>query len=295
MGKYSFSGHESFVCKQFWLKKGYDFLKNEKKFVDETAVVNLGVGKNMVTSIRFWLKSFGLYTENDQLNEIAEFIFDEEKGRDPFLEDLGTQWLLHYLLVKTNKSSIYNLVFNEFRKEKIDFTKDHLHSFLKRKCIESDTNVYNSNTVNSDINVFLRNYVKPRNEEKIEVEEDYSSILIDLELVRHYRQKNPDDNKIVDWYKIEGEIRNDLPCEIVLYSILDTMSLDSTITFKDLLINPNSPGLIFALNADGLYNKIKEIEEKYKQIVYTETAGNQVIQFKSKIDKLTILNDYYQK
>lgn len=57
--RYSFSGHESFYCKSLWLKKGYDFLTEGRSFLDEDAVVRLGVGKNMVTSIRYWLKAFG--------------------------------------------------------------------------------------------------------------------------------------------------------------------------------------------------------------------------------------------
>ncbi len=48
MNKLSFSGHESFHCRQFWLKKGYDFVQRRGKFSDKNAVVELGVGKNMV-------------------------------------------------------------------------------------------------------------------------------------------------------------------------------------------------------------------------------------------------------
>ena len=52
INKYTFSGHETFACKSLWLKKGYDFVKDGHSFNDEDAVVALGVGKNMVSSIR---------------------------------------------------------------------------------------------------------------------------------------------------------------------------------------------------------------------------------------------------
>jgi hypothetical protein len=48
MSNYRFSGHETFIIRSFWQKKGYDFLNNGGKFSDEDAVVKLGVGKNMV-------------------------------------------------------------------------------------------------------------------------------------------------------------------------------------------------------------------------------------------------------
>ena len=84
--RYSFSGHESFPCKSMWLKKGYDYLINHNKFTDSDAVVKLGVGKNMVQSIRFWLRAFGL-SYDDEVSEIARYLFDDVEGKDPYAED----------------------------------------------------------------------------------------------------------------------------------------------------------------------------------------------------------------
>lgn len=62
--KYTFSGHESFPCKTLWLKKGYDFVRAEKDFNAPEAVVDFFGGKNMVSAIRYWFKSFGLNVRN---------------------------------------------------------------------------------------------------------------------------------------------------------------------------------------------------------------------------------------
>lgn len=291
MPKLTFSGHESFVCKQFWLKKGYDFIKNHHiRFSDDTAVISLGVGKNMVSSVRFWMKSFGLIDDDENINEMAEFLFGKN-GKDPFLEHIGSIWLLHYHLVKTEKASIYNLAFNEFRKGRIEFTKDQLHSFLKRKCYETDS-IYNSNTINKDINVFLRSYSK-HNEGKIDIEDDFSRMFIDLDLITHMKSRN-NEGKMVEWFKIENGNRKELPYHIILYAILDNPHYGNSVTFKDLQIRHNSPGLMFAINAGGLFNKIEQITKNYPQITFTETAGMQVLQFKSNLNKLDVLNDYYR-
>lgn len=290
--KLTFSGHESFICKQFWLKKVYDFTAMKKKFSDENSVVELGVGKNMVASLRYWGRAFSLMDDNDTETPLAKFLFGD-RGRDPYLEDIGTIWLLHYHLIKANKASIYSFVFNEFRKERIDFTKDQLHGFLKRRCEEISPSVYNVNTINTDINVFLRNYVRPHGDDKIEVEDDFSGIMIDLELIKSYKQKS--DQGILTRYKIEGQERLDLPAEILLYSILDNYEGQKTIGFRELLYGLNSPGSIFALNADGLYNVITRLVDQYKEIVYTETAGNQILQFKGNLTKQNILNGYYNR
>ena len=79
--KIGFSGHETFVCRHFWLKKGYDFLTQGGSFTDEDAVVSLGVGKNMVSSIRFWMRGFHILDDNG-LTEMGTFLLREN---DPYL------------------------------------------------------------------------------------------------------------------------------------------------------------------------------------------------------------------
>lgn len=292
--KFQFSGHDSFVCKHFWLKKGYDFIRSNGNFNDELAVVELGVGKNMVTSIAYWMKAFGISDNSNNLTELGHFIFDDKNGVDPYIEDLGTVWLLHYSLLKTNKASIYNIFFNEFRKGRIDFTKDQLLSFCKRFMEQREKGGFNENTMNSDISVLIRNYLKPiYKETKIDIEEDFSSLLIDLDLLKHFKAENAE-GKIVDWYQIENAIRPDLPDAILLFTILDNAGFGNSLSFKDLLIETNSPGVVFALNDTGLYSKIEQIKSKNKNIIFTETAGVREMQFKKKPNKWDILNEYYK-
>ena len=58
--KYTFSGHESFPCKALWLQKGYAFIIKGRDFNAPDSVIELGVGKNMVSAIRYWLRAFGI-------------------------------------------------------------------------------------------------------------------------------------------------------------------------------------------------------------------------------------------
>jgi hypothetical protein len=41
--KYTFSGHDSFHCRQLWLMKGFDFVQEGISFNNFDAVVKLGV------------------------------------------------------------------------------------------------------------------------------------------------------------------------------------------------------------------------------------------------------------
>jgi hypothetical protein len=128
----TFSGHETFQCRHLWLKKGYDFISNGHSFLDEDAVLELGVGKNMVAAIRFWMKACGLTNSLDELTDFAHSIFQDACGFDPYLEDEGTLWLLHYHLVRNEFASIYSIIFNDLRKEKIEFNGSSFLAFAKR-------------------------------------------------------------------------------------------------------------------------------------------------------------------
>ena len=131
------TGHDTFQCRSLWLKKGYDFIKSKRSFKDFDAVVHLGVGKNMVNSIQHWMKSYGLLDKSNTITEFSKKIFRERGGLDSFIESLATIWLLHYSLIKTNRSSLYNIFFNDFRKGRTDFTKEQLLSFMKRQISHS--------------------------------------------------------------------------------------------------------------------------------------------------------------
>ncbi|MBK7378486.1 MAG: DUF4007 family protein [Ignavibacteriales bacterium] len=289
MNKLTFSGHDSFNCRALWLKKGYDFITVNNKFASPDAVVDLGIGKNMVTATQFWMKSFGLMTSNNSPSELADFIFKED-GADPYLEDTASLWLLHYQLITENLSSIYSLVFNEFRKKRNEFSKTQLTQFLKRKCEENNT-TFNEKTIQRDIAVFLRSYVRPNRQSK-NIEDIYSGLFIDLDLITQLRKFDEDDNT---WYRIENKTRKDLPEEIILYSILSNTEYEDSITLEQLATGHNSIGNIFALSQNDLIDKLNRLASKNKNLTFTDNSGVRVLQFKKKINKWDVLKRYYEK
>ena len=86
MSALTFSGHDTFHCRQFWLKKAYDHVGMKKGFNDDDASLELGVGRNMVTAIRYWAKQFQILDEHDKPTKIADQLLGKN-GWDPYLED----------------------------------------------------------------------------------------------------------------------------------------------------------------------------------------------------------------
>ena len=288
--KLQFSGHESFICKNLWLKKGYDFKGN---FNDESAVIELGVGKNMVTSIGYWLKAFGVVDADNKFSELAEYLFNNKRGADPYIENIATVWLLHYSLITTNKASIYSLFFNEFRKKRTEFTREHLFNFIKRLLEDESQKNINENTIGADISVFIRNYLKPvYKATKIDIEEDFSSLMIDLDFMTLFESENAE-GKSIEWYRVQSKRQFDLPDEVVLFSILENYPASKFISFNELLNGKNSPGLIFCLTDEGLYSKIENLTKKYNGLNYSETAGVRELQMKTDLNKWEVLHGCY--
>lgn len=285
--KYTFSGHDSFQCRQLWLKKGYDYVQEGKNFNDEDAVVQLGVGKNMVSSIRFWLKAFNIIDNKDIPTEFGRRLFDDENGYDPFLEDEASLWLLHYQLVKNSFASIYSIIFNEFRKEKLFFNKETFVNYVKRIGESNPDLNFNENTVAKDFIVFANLY--KNDPESKDVEDSFSGILSEIELL-----KITGKGKEEQFY-IENTERDNLPEAVLLFTILDNPNYGNSISLNSLEFDLNSPGSIFALNRSGLINIISEIVSDFKDITFTDQAGIKELQFKKKSDAYTILDKYYGK
>jgi hypothetical protein len=284
--KYTFSGHDSFQCRQLWLKKGYDFIQSQKSFNDEDAVVKLGVGKNMVSAIRYWMKAFNIIDSNDNPTEFGIKLLDNQ-GYDPFLEDDASLWLLHYQLIKTGIASTYSIMFNEFRKEKLFFNRDTFINYLKRRREIETSLAFNEKTVADDFVVFVKMY--QNSEGSKDVEDSFSGILSEIELLKTIG-KGKDEK-----YQIEINERDKLPDAVLLFSILDNPNYGDSIGLNSLEYDDNSPGSIFCLNRSGLSNKISEIVNENKNITFTDHAGIKELQFKKKPIAYSILDTYYGK
>lgn len=296
--RYTFSGHESFQCRNLWLKKGYDYVAQNKSFNDKDAVVSLGVGKNMVAAIRFWLKAFNIITPKDEITDFGRNLLAND-GWDPYLEDVASLWLLHYQLVKNNFASTYYIIFNEFRREKIEFTRETYVSYLKKRNQIDTTFPFTENTVGADFDVFKKMYLST-GDEPVGMEDSFAGILCELNLVKSYKKEKPEwvqgKEKVIkyDSFYIENEERTDLPPAVFLYAVLDHNAFGKAISLHSLEYDINGPGAIFALNRTGILEKISDITEANRDITYLDHAGIKELQLQEKRDPFTVLKQYYE-
>jgi hypothetical protein len=84
----------------FQVIQAQKFRKIADIFTSDDATVNLGVGKNMVAAIRYWLIATKVI-DNDSITEFGNFL----NKNDAYLEDDASLWLLHLALAKDKGDS----------------------------------------------------------------------------------------------------------------------------------------------------------------------------------------------
>ena len=78
-----FTGHETFTLRYGWLKKAYDAVKqptaNDERsfFLQEDAAAKLGVGKNMVSSMRHWATVSGVI-KKDHVTKFGDWLLEDQ-------------------------------------------------------------------------------------------------------------------------------------------------------------------------------------------------------------------------
>ena len=280
--KMRFSGHQTFVCRNGWLEKGVGLVKGDGRgFLAEDAIVKLGVGKNMVESIKYWCQQTGLVEEDEtagtmRLTPLGEFLFgrDREEGVDPYLEDDASLWLLHYQIVAEGPMSTWSLVFNDYNKP--EFKKEDLTAFIVRKLQESGATV-SEKTIERDVDCFTRTHAGS----KAKGEESFDSPFLGL----HLLQGGTD----AGLYRLNIGKKHNLPDALIGYATLKFMHSHSelSVSLPRLLFDPKSPGQVFKLDQAALVDAVLALGEKDGgKLDYSDTAGLNIVQYRGDRDTL---------
>lgn len=180
--RFGFSGHQTFPFRHGWLKKAVDAVRSDRTvFRRDDAIVILGVGKNMVESIRHWGLATRVLEEGSKgqgigISEWGKLLFVD--GYDPYLEDPGSLWLLHWLLVSNHaRAATWYLAFNQYPYP--DFQKESLARFVLTFAERLELRV-SPNTVRRDVDCFVRTYTPSRPTDRLVPEDTFDCPLAEL-------------------------------------------------------------------------------------------------------------------
>lgn len=272
-----FSGHETFPLRYGWLKKAYDRVwktrnedQNKAIFTDESAIASFGVGKNMVTSIRYWAQACGIiktvHNSKIQATEIGDLIFGEE-GLDPFMENVATLWLTHWKLCGQPDRTTWHFAFNHFHA--INFERETLAKELLRLASEREWSRVSPATVKKDVECFVRTYAaKPTARSGLH-EESLESPLVELNLLKATGKK--------DGFRFVRGEQSSLGQGIFAFAVAEFWkgySGANSLSFEALAHEPGSPGRVFNLDENELLRRLSGIDDITRgKITWSETAG----------------------
>lgn len=296
--KYSFSGHETFPFRYTWLPKGVRHLRDHPYlFVSEDALVALGVGKNMVKSIRHWCEATEMTRRLDkkgkaETTDLGDKLLDPEEGWDPFLEDPGTLWLLHWKLVSNpSRSSTWHLAFTRWNSER--FTRDQLVDWLERLvAAEQPRTQATPASLRRDVEVFLRTYTPSKARRDLPAEDTFDCPLVELGVIR-----NEDHGS----YRFVRGPKLTLPDDIFTYALIDywrnVASQQRVLSFENILYGPGSPGGAFQLSENTLAERLENLP-RWTGFSYDDTAGLRVVLRNGRdldegLDPMRALEHYY--
>ncbi len=290
--KVAFGRHETFPLRYSWLTKGFMALqKNQDIFSSDQATVALGVGKNMVNSIRYWLRAMRMIDTKDTTpTELGQMLLSED-GFDPYLEDEATIWLLHWLhATNPEQATTAYWLFNRYHKP--EFTAEEMVNALLSFAKEHITGKYSVNTVKQDAAVILRMYAPSRKASKIPLEDMLDSPLSTLGLLSVQETKRG--------YATFPESRPGLPVEVVAFALTELLAFHDTNTmmFQELMygrLGQSALASIFRLSETALLTIIEQIVIRYPDLYeIRETAGvHQIYQLRD-IGSFTFLKSYYE-
>jgi hypothetical protein len=247
-----FSGHESFVCRYGWLRKAYDgVVANPSVFSDlDQAIVALGVGSNMVKSVEFWGKAFGIITSDKKSRryeptDFGRVLLDLRKGSDPYLEELGSLWLLHWKLVTNANLAAWNLVFQDLQEWRI--TRARLTEMLQRRGRRNGGALVES-TVKQHLEMLIATYSTPRTTNVRALEETLGSPLQELGLLTRLHVEGANDDII----EVQIGPKPTLPGNVFLNAVIDYWArlhpLATSLSLQEVMFAKLSPGVVFRLD-----------------------------------------------
>ena len=288
-----FRASETFFIRKGWLSKGMRYVSQKPDvFVDkkENPMDVLGIGANMVKSLRYWLQAVGLTSEPSKGKRIQK-LTDFGKlvhAHDPYTEELGTLYLIQYKLVKDeDMAPAWYYFFNEFALSEFnreDFL-EQIQNYLKMEDMKVALR-----SLSDDFTCIISTYVPKykSNPTKDSPENNITCPLGELGLIDILGKEGGN----VLYRKSIPSVRSFNPW-VILAVISDQANGKEEIGLNDLLNGKRNIGKVFNLDSISMLEILHEVE-KIGEIKIIRTAGLDVIRLtNAKRTFIECVENYY--
>lgn len=301
-----FSGHETFPCRYAWLPKAVRAIGNDAaRFADDKqAMVDLGLGKNMVRATRFWVQVSGMAAMKNGsyvVSDLGKQVLGD-RGHDQYLEDVRTLWLIHWQLSTHVEEPLFAWDFLLNRWSHPEVTKSAALKAFRNEAnrLERDRELSDI-TLDQHFDTFLHTYV-PTKSRKGEIQEDNLDCpLVELRLlepVGERRAHGSMKHEVV--YAFRRDSKPEICSDLFLYAIEDYWSKhrknEQTLSFRDVAVTPGSPGQIFKLPEADIRERLDNLHsDSDSAYSYRESTTVQQLSRKAPLGSRELLKRIYSK
>lgn len=273
--------HETFSIREGWLEKAINiFNVNENCFSKDNGQQILGIGTNMVKSLRYWTEACGLIGYNQgkgyYYNELGAFLLKYDR----YLSEMNSWWLIHlHLVTNFDSAPVFNTFFNmELNK----FDKEQLFNQIKAK-LEYDYELGVDSSLEADCNMLIKSYYS---DDISNPENNMTCPLSKLGLI------GTNDKRV--YYKLSPKYSS-LDYRVVYYAMVkswneNSLSAVNSFNLEDMYQWKNNPINVFNLSKSSMYQYLDEMKKK-GLINLIKTAGLNTIS----IDRKLSLNELFRR
>lgn len=260
------------------------------------AVVRLGVGKNMVQSIRHWCLATQVVEEepktrsrNLRPTEFGNRLLSDN-GWDPFLEDDATLWLIHWNLTSMgSRAATWYWALNRFHE--YAFTRTTMVELLIRDLQALGWSDISHSTIKRDVDCFVHTYLSPRGD-KAQSDDIFECPLSNLGILI----QEPDSERLR--FKTGPKIT--LPAAVFAYALTQFWDRQNnrgkTLELREIIRSEGSPGLIFKLDQESMLaylDALQDVTSGYMIFEDTSLVRRVIRPRESDCNPMSFLEDYY--
>ncbi|GGG67388.1 DUF4007 family protein [Paenibacillus radicis (ex Gao et al. 2016)] len=249
-----FGAHQSFYLRVNWLSKAIKMQdENPRFFFDDFAFEKIGLGRNMVKSLRYWIVATNVMEEGkddnrQSIHQLTEFgklvaVFDR------FMRLPLTSVVLHYMLA-TNKehATTWYWFFNEYNHRSSN--NEDIHGALSEWVTQHHKRPVSANTLKRDLDCLKQMYTA-RAKIDNDPEEVVASPLSGIELIYDSREQFIKNSPGLERLDMDG-----LYFGLLHYCYIHQVD---SVTLEEIQIKPQLWGKLFHLSS----NQILEVLELF--------------------------------
>lgn len=260
-----YSQHQSFYLRDRWLSKALKNIQsNNSFFFEKDAFEKVGLGKNMVQSLKYWIIACNLFEEHKgeikkyhKITSLGQFINEMDRA----IKYKNTAGLLHHSLATNFEVSTTWYWFFNLYSETV-FTREEVLEELKKWVDKREKRIVSENSLKKDIDCLIKLYTSGGS--SADPEEVILSPLYKLSLLEER-------NGII--YKKEAKFTGE-NLSLVSYTLLKygEQNAVNTISVDDIVHREGLLGKLFNMKRAAIINMI-DIWTKHSDypVIFTRT------------------------